>query len=266
MPKIGVTITILLMKIISYNLNGIRAAFKKGLLDWLATENADIVCLQELKANESQIDQLSLQELGYTHNYFHSAVSKAGYSGVGILSKLKPQHVVVGCGIEKYDREGRVLRADYQDFSVMSVYMPSGTSGDERQAFKYEWLDDFYPYCLALQQQIPNLFICGDYNIAHQPIDLHNPKANKNTSGFLQPERDWLSKFFETGFIDTFRALNPDLQQYSWWTTRLDARARNLGWRIDYIAATELLLPQIKTARLANEAYHSDHCPVVVEF
>jgi exodeoxyribonuclease III len=252
------------MKIVSYNLNGIRAAFKKGLPDWLASENPDIVCLQELKATQDQIDHKTLQTLGYQYNYFHSAISKAGYSGVAILSKIQPTQVTIGCNIEKYDREGRVIRADYQNFSVMSVYMPSGTSGEERQQFKYEWLYDFYTYLSTLKTTTPNLLICGDYNIAHQEIDLHNPKVNKNTSGFLQPERDWLSKFFALGFIDTFRELNPNLQAYTWWTTRTNARERNLGWRIDYIAASKALKPSIQAVSLANEAKHSDHCPVVI--
>jgi exodeoxyribonuclease-3 len=253
------------MKIVTYNLNGIRASFKKGLLDWLAAEQPEIVCLQEIKAEQAQINESALQAIGYHHNFFHSATSKAGYSGVAILSKIAPKHVEIGCGIEKYDREGRVIRADFQDFSVMSVYMPSGTSGAARQTFKYEWLDDFYTYLLDLQVKTPHLLICGDYNIAHQEIDLHNPKANKNTSGFLQPERDWLTKFFEAGFVDTFRALNPTTQQYSWWTTRMNARERNLGWRIDYIAASKDLFLRVSAAKLANEAQHSDHCPVIIE-
>lgn len=252
------------MKIISYNVNGIRAAFKKGLIEWLKEENADIVCLQELKANESQIDIISLQSIGYQYNTFHAA-QKAGYSGVAILSKIAPKNVEIGCGIPKYDNEGRVIRADFEDFSVMSVYMPSGTSGEERQQFKYEWLDDFYVYVTELQKKYPKLLIGGDYNIAHHEIDIHNPKSNKNSSGFLMPEREWLTKFFELGFVDTFRKLNPNQQKYSWWSARSNAREQNKGWRIDYWAASEALAPNIISARIASEAVHSDHCPIIVE-
>jgi exodeoxyribonuclease-3 len=252
------------MKLISYNLNGIRAAFKKGLPDWLLAENADIICLQELKANETQIDQMTLQSLGYQYSAFHSA-QKAGYSGVAILSKIAPKHIEIGCGIDKYDVEGRVIRADFDNFSVMSVYMPSGTSGEERQAFKFQWLDDFYPYLMALKEKYPNLLIGGDYNIANHEIDLHNPKSNKNTSGFLLPEREWLTKLFNNGFVDTFRHLHPQKQEYSWWTSRTNAREQNKGWRIDYWAATTNIAPYISSARMANEAIHSDHCPIVIE-
>ncbi len=252
------------MKIISYNVNGIRAAFKKGFVEWLAAENADIVCLQELKANQDQIDELALKAIGYQYNTFHSA-QKAGYSGVAILSKIEPKNIEIGCGIAKYDSEGRVLRMDFDNFSVMSVYMPSGTSGEERQKFKYEWLDDFYIYSTELIKKYPNLLIGGDYNIANNEIDLHNPKTNKNTSGFLMPEREWLNKFFENGFVDSFRTLHPTLQQYSWWSARTNARERNIGWRIDYWAATQPLLEKLKLAYLLNDAKHSDHCPTVIE-
>jgi exodeoxyribonuclease-3 len=252
------------MKIISYNVNGIRAAFKKGFVEWLAAENADIVCLQELKANQSQIDESLLQALGYQYNTFHSA-QKAGYSGVAILSKIQPKHIEIGCGISKYDEEGRIVRADFDNFSVISVYMPSGTSGEHRQLFKYEWLDDFYKYITDLVKIYPNLLIGGDYNIANNEIDLHNPKTNKNTSGFLMPERAWLNNFFANGFTDIFRTLHPSLQQYSWWSSRTNARERNIGWRIDYWAVSAPLLPNIKAAYLLNEAKHSDHCPAVIE-
>jgi exodeoxyribonuclease-3 len=253
-----------MMKIISYNVNGIRAACKKGLVEWLAKENADIVCLQEIKAIATQIDVIALQAIGYHYCNFHSA-QKLGYSGVAILSKIAPKHIEIGCGIAKYDVEGRVIRADFDNFSVMSVYMPSGTSGEERQNFKYQWLEDFYSYSMELCKTYPNLLIGGDYNIAHTEMDIHNPKSNKNSSGFLLPEREWLTKFFSTGFFDTFRNLQPTTQQYTWWSSRTNAREKNIGWRIDYWAATQSLLTKIQTVRLANEAQHSDHCPVIVE-
>lgn len=253
-----------MIKIISYNVNGIRAALKKGLLTWLALENADIVCLQEVRATQGQIDESALQALGYQYNTFHVA-QKVGYSGVAILSKIQPKHVEIGCGVSKFDCEGRVIRADYENFSVMSVYMPSGTSGEDRQAVKFEWLDFFFNYSMELIKKYPNLLVGGDYNIAHNEIDLHSPKTNKKTSGFLMPERDWLTKFFTSGFGDTFRILHPDLQEYSWWTSRTNARERNIGWRLDYWAATETLLQNTKSIRLAKEAEHSDHCPVIIE-
>jgi len=175
------------MKIISYNVNGIRAAEKKGLSSWLENENPDVVCFQELKANQDQVDLSVFTNLGY-HIYWHSA-EKKGYSGVGIFTKIKPKHVEIGCNMDIYDREGRVIRADFQDFSIMSTYMPSGSSGDPRQDFKMQWLEDFRNYIQELRKDIPKMLICGDYNICHQPIDIHDPVRNKNSSGFLPEER-----------------------------------------------------------------------------
>ncbi len=251
------------MKIISYNVNGIRAALKKGFAEWLSSENPDIICLQEVKALESQIDTTLFADMGY-QVFWMSAVKK-GYSGVAILSKIQPEKVVKGCGIAKYDDEGRVLRADYKDFSLMSVYMPSGSSGDERQAFKMLWLDDFYAYIEELKKERPKLIISGDYNICHEAIDIHNPVANKKSSGFLPEEREWVSKFISGGFIDTFRHFNKDPHHYSWWSYRANARQKNLGWRIDYHMATENLKERLTAAAICSEAVHSDHCPIVVE-
>lgn len=250
------------MKIISYNVNGIRAALNKGFKEWLSQENPDILCLQELKALPEQVDNF-YEELGY-EMYWESA-EKKGYSGVAILTKEKPLHVEHGCGNPLYDNEGRVLRADYQDFSVMSVYMPSGTSGDIRQDFKYEWLDFFYNYANDLRNKVPNLIISGDYNIAHKVIDIHNPVSNKNSSGFLPEEREWLDKYVESGFLDTFRHFNEEPHHYSWWSYRANARANNKGWRIDYHMATEPMKERLKSASILSEAYHSDHCPIVLE-
>ena len=250
------------MKIISYNVNGIRAALKKGFVDWLISENPDIVCIQELKASPEQVEDF-YSELEY--QMFWENAEKKGYSGVGILTKHEPIHIEYGCGNELYDKEGRVIRADYKDFSVMSVYMPSGTSGHIRQDFKYEWLDFFFNYVEELRKTIPNLIVSGDYNIAHTKIDIHNPVSNKNSSGFLPEERAWLTKYVESGFIDTFRIFNSDPHHYSWWSYRANSRANNKGWRIDYHMATEEIRDKLVNAYILPEAKHSDHCPIVVE-
>jgi exodeoxyribonuclease-3 len=251
------------MKIVSYNVNGIRAAVGKGFLDWLQEINPDVVCLQETKAQPDQIPTMDFQSLGY-HCYYFSA-EKKGYSGVAILTKKEPTHVEIGMGIEKYDSEGRFLRADFGDFSVISVYHPSGTSGDHRQAFKMQWLDDFLHYIKQLEKTRPKLAICGDFNIAHEPIDIHDPKGNAKNSGFLPEEREWMTKFINDGFVDSFRFLHPTLaHQYSWWTYRFNARSNNKGWRIDYIMLTENLEKNLTSATIMPNALHSDHCPISV--
>ena len=251
------------MKIITYNVNGIRSAITKGFVDWLKAANPDMICLQEVKADENQIEKQLFEDLGY-HIYWYSA-EKKGYSGVAILTKIKPKHVEYGCGIEIYDREGRVLRTDFEDFSLMSVYMPSGSSGQERQDFKFQWLADFQQYIDQLKVNFPNLIISGDYNICHQAIDIHNPKSNANSSGFLPEERAWMSGFLESGFIDTFRHFNPEPHHYTWWSFRAGARQKNLGWRIDYHCASKALEGRLKRALILSEAKHSDHCPALVE-
>ncbi len=251
------------MKIISYNVNGIRAAIKKGFLDWLKEENADIVCLQETKATPDQVNLLDFELLGYKSYWF--SAQKKGYSGVAIFTKHEPKHVEYGCGIQAYDEEGRVIRIDFEDFSVLNTYMPSGSSGDERQAFKMQWLDDFYAYSDNLKKEIPNLIVCGDYNICHLDIDIHNPDKQHNTSGFLPEEREWMSKFFDNGFIDTFRHFNQDPHHYSWWSYRAASRARNKGWRIDYLAATKEMEERLKHGEILADVKHSDHCPVMLE-
>jgi exodeoxyribonuclease-3 len=251
------------MKIISYNVNGIRSALNKGLLEWLRTENPDVLCLQELKAMEEQVDWTALKEMGY-HIYLNPA-QKKGYSGVGILSKIPADRVVCGMGIEQHDAEGRVIRADFAGLTVVSVYFPSGTSGTERQDVKYIFLADFRQWASTLVQERAEVLIAGDVNICHQEMDIHNPVSNKNSTGFLPEERAWVDSFLNAGWVDSFRALNPDLQQYSWWSFRANARANNKGWRIDYQFATQALGPRLKAAGLLQEATHSDHCPTVVE-
>lgn len=250
-------------KIISYNLNGIRSAMSKGFIEWLKSSNPDIVCLQETKAQPEQIDISLFKELGYSV-YFHSA-QKKGYSGVGILTKINPDNITIGCGIKKYDDEGRVIRADYGDISVMSVYMPSGSSGEERQAFKMEWLADFQNYIDTLKKTKKNLIICGDYNICHKSIDIHNPIGNAKSSGFLPEERAWIDGFINSGFIDSFRHFNQDPHQYSWWSYRANSREKNLGWRIDYNLVSETLKEKLRRAVILAEAKHSDHCPILLE-
>ncbi len=252
------------MKIISYNVNGIRAAIKKGFIDWLNTNPADIICLQEIKANEEDIDRLAIEKAGY-RSYFFSA-QKKGYSGVGILSRLLPDNVQNGHGNEQSDFEGRVLRADYGDITIISAYFPSGTSGESRQSYKYIWLDEFLDYLNKLKKTRNKLILCGDYNIAHKEIDIHNPAGNKKTTGFLPEERAWMDKFLQNGFVDGFRYLNKEPHQYSWWSVmRPSTRLENKGWRIDYINITDNLQYFIKEVKLLPEVKHSDHCPVYLK-
>jgi exodeoxyribonuclease III len=251
------------MKIISYNVNGIRAAITKGFIEWLQSANPDVICLQEIKATEDQIPTEEITAAGYPYQYYFSA-QKKGYSGVAILCKKEPKNVVFGTGLDAMDFEGRNLRVDYDNMSVMSMYLPSGTNND-RLGYKFQYMDDIQEYILNLRQEIPNLIVCGDYNICHEAIDIHNPKGNEKTSGFLPEERAWIDGFMKTGMIDTFRHLNKEPHHYSWWSYRANARNNNKGWRIDYCLAAEPLKDKIKRALILPEAKHSDHCPVLVE-
>jgi exodeoxyribonuclease III len=251
------------MKIISYNVNGIRAAMTKGFTDWLQAANPDVICLQEIKATEEQIDKEAITQAGYPYQYYFSA-QKKGYSGVAILSKTEPKNVVFGTGIDHMDFEGRNLRADFENLSVMSMYLPSGTN-IERLDYKFKYMDDIQEYVTNLRKEIPNLVVCGDYNICHEAIDIHNPKGNEKTSGFLPEERAWLDGFMKTGMVDTFRHLVKEPDHYSWWSYRAGARGNNKGWRIDYCLATENLTSKIQNAFILPGAIHSDHCPIGVE-
>lgn len=251
------------MKIITYNVNGLRSALNKGFAEWMAEQKPDVLCLQETKAQPEQIPTEIFEHLGY-QAYYHSA-QKKGYSGVAILTKQTPDRVVYGMGIEPYDQEGRFLRVDYGELSIVSVYHPSGTSGETRQAFKMQWLEDFQHYINELKKERPNLLLCGDYNICHQEIDIHDPIRNATNSGFLPEEREWIDHFLKSGFIDTFRYFNPEPHHYTWWSFRANARANNKGWRIDYCMASREMESWLRTAYLLPEARHSDHCPSVVE-
>lgn len=251
------------MKIATYNVNGLRAAITKGLPEWLIKEQPDVLCLQETKLQSDQYPLSLFEELGY-HSYLYCA-QKKGYSGVAILTKQKPDHVEYGIGIEAYDQEGRFIRADYGDLSVISVYHPSGTSGEERQAFKMFWLDAFQQYILKLCETRHNLIICGDYNICHEPIDIHDPIRNAKNSGFLPEEREWMTRFLSEGFTDSFRYLYPENQEYTWWSYRFNARANNKGWRLDYFMVTEPVVSLLKDVTIQSEVSYSDHCPVILE-
>lgn len=253
------------MRIISYNVNGIRSAINKGFTDWLQTDPADIICLQETKAVKENIDYKKIEELGYQNHWF--SAQKKGYSGVAVFSKIKPDYIEFGNKIEQSDFEGRVIRADFGKITLINAYFPSGTSGDERQAYKYKWLNEFFDYLQDLRKTRPQLIVTGDYNIAHKEIDIHDPKGNKNSSGFLPEERKWMDKFIDHGWIDTFRQLNPaETGAYSWWSQRFPTvRLQNKGWRIDYICTTENLKPKLLTAKIFPQIKHSDHCPVYVE-
>jgi exodeoxyribonuclease-3 len=252
------------MRIISYNVNGIRAAMNKGFIDWLKTDPADVICIQETKAEKDNVNHALFTELGF-HDYWFSA-RKKGYSGVAVLTKIKPDHVAYGNGHGPIDDEGRVIQLDFGDTRIINAYFPSGTSGDERQDFKYAWLDAFRLYLDKLAKKYPRLVLCGDYNIAHREIDIHDPKGNKKSSGFLPEERSWMDRFFESGWIDAFRVFHPEPHRYTWWSQRFPSvRQQNKGWRIDYINVTSPLKDRLKDADIFPDIKHSDHCPVYLE-
>ena len=252
------------MRIISYNVNGIRAAINKGFLDWLKTDPADVICLQETKAVRENVDHTRFNELGY-QDYWFSA-QKKGYSGVAVFTKIKPDNVQYGTGHKVSDDEGRVLQLDFGDVRLINAYFPSGTTGEERQSFKYVWLDEFLVYLNELKKNYPKLVLCGDYNIAHKEIDIHNPAGNKTTSGFLPEERAWMDKFFKHEWIDTFRHFHEEPHRYSWWSQRFPTvRSQNKGWRIDYINVTKPLKKNLNDAEIYPNIMHSDHCPVYLD-
>ncbi len=258
------------MKIITANLNGVRAATKKGFWEWFADQDADILCLQELKAHKHQLPPEALPE-GY-HPCFHFA-EKAGYSGVALYSREKPKTIHIGLGDldpesdwTDMDAQGRFVMADFADYSVISLYLPSGSSSSARQSAKMAFLERFLPLMQRLQQQGRSLIVCGDLNIAHQPIDLKNWRGNRKNSGFLPEERAWMSKWLANGFIDVFRSLYPDKEQYSWWSNRGQARANNVGWRIDYHICTDDIAPLCRSVDVFTDQWFSDHAPVLADF
>ena len=248
-----------MIKILSYNINGIRAALRKNLLNWIKDYDPDIVCFQEIKANEDQFDKSLFSDLGY-YNYWFSA-QKKGYSGVGIITKIKPENVIYGTGIDYMDFEGRNLRVDFKNFSVMSLYLPSGTNIN-RLNFKFQYMDDFKTYIHNLKSKVPNLIVGGDFNICHKAIDIHDPIRNAKVSGFLPEERDWIDNFIKDGFVDSFRIFNNSPHNYSWWSYRANSRNNNKGWRIDYLLAVEKLKKNITQSYILNDVVHSDHCPI----
>jgi exodeoxyribonuclease-3 len=252
------------MRIVTYNINGIRSAIKKGFLDWMKAENPDVICLQEIKAEKDNVDFAAIEALGYDTYWF--SAEKKGYSGVAVFTKRRPDAVFYGNGIMQSDAEGRVLRADFGDVTLINAYFPSGTTGELRQTYKYQWLDEFFEYLGELRKTRPKLIIVGDYNIAHKEIDIHNPKGNKKTSGFLPEERAWMDKFYENDYVDTFRCFNQEPHHYTWWSARFPSvREQNKGWRIDYISVTEPLRGSLKGAGILLDVKHSDHCPSWVD-
>ena len=251
------------MKIISYNVNGIRAAMRKGLMDWLKAASPDVFCIQETKAMEDQVEIAEIEAAGYPYHYWYSA-QKKGYSGVAIFCKKQPEQVVYGTGIDYMDFEGRNLRVDYDGVSIMSLYLPSGTNL-ARLDHKLTYMADFQTYVDELRKEVPNLVICGDYNICHEAIDIHDPVRNKNVSGFLPVEREWIGNFIDSGFIDSFRFFNKEPHNYTWWSYRANSRANNQGWRIDYNMVAQPLQEKMKRAVILADAYHSDHCPHLLE-
>ncbi|MDY0385998.1 MAG: exodeoxyribonuclease III [Methanolobus sp.] len=251
------------IRIISWNVNGIRAVHKKGFLDWFNEEEPDILCIQETKANRDQLPSELLETDGY-HNYFASA-QKKGYSGVAFYTKKEPINIKCGFGIEKFDREGRVQIADYGDFVLFNIYFPNGKASAERLAYKMEFYNAFLEYANTLKSKGKKLIICGDVNTAHKEIDLARPKDNEKISGFLPSERAWIDKFLDKGFVDTLRMYNTEPDNYTWWSMRTRARERNVGWRIDYFFASENIAGNIKDAFIMSDVMGSDHCPIGID-
>jgi len=250
-------------KIISYNVNGIRAAIGHGFIEWLETESPDIICIQETKAEQAQVDTTPIEKLGY-NIYWHSA-QKKGYSGVAVFTKIKPKNVITGIGLERFDNEGRFLLLEFDTFTIINSYFPSGTTGDIRQLVKEDYLEHFLVFCNEYRKNHPNIIASGDYNICHKPIDINHPERQEGVSGFLPQEREWVDRFIASGFVDSFRQYNQEAEQYSWWSYRAGARPRNMGWRIDYHMVTTALKDRLHDARILQSVVHSDHCPVLIE-
>jgi len=253
------------MRIITLNANGIRSAAKKGFYDWFKYQDADVVCLQETKAQTDQLDQETFYPKGY-HTEYHQA-EKKGYSGVAMYARCKPDRIVSGLGWRDFDSEGRYLQMDFGRLSIASIYMPSGTSGDERQSFKYEIMERLKPVLKRFRRQRREYILCGDWNIAHKEIDLKNWRPNQKNSGFLPEERAWLGwLFIEVGFVDAFRAVDSRAEQYTWWSNRGQAWAKNVGWRIDYQVVTPTIAKTAKCVAIYKDERFSDHAPLTIDY
>jgi exodeoxyribonuclease-3 len=251
------------MKILSWNVNGIRAAQKKGFLDWLSQEDPEVVCIQENKASPEQL----APELTSPDRYqaYFSSADRKGYSGVATYTRPEPVTVDRGFGIERFDREGRILRMDYGDFLLFNIYFPNGKSSDERLEYKMEFYDAFLRHLELQKGQGRDIIVCGDVNTAHREIDLARPRANENISGFLPRERAWMDQWIDLGYVDTLRMFNQEPGQYTWWDARGGARSRNVGWRIDYFLVSEGLKDRVKHAFILPQVMGSDHCPIGIE-
>ena len=253
------------MRVITANVNGIRAAAKKGFFQWLARQKADIVCIQETRAQVDQLTDTMLAPKGF-HGYFHDA-EKKGYSGVAMYCRKQPDRVRMGLGIPEFDVEGRYIQADFGNLSIVSVYLPSGSSGEERQAAKYRFMDWMTPFLQAAKFDGREYIFCGDWNIVHKEIDIKNWKSNQKNSGCLPEERAWISKLFdEVGYVDVFRTLNQNEGQYTWWSNRGQARAKNVGWRIDYQIATPGIATRATSERIYKDKWFSDHAPLIIDY
>lgn len=253
------------MRIITVNVNGIRAAARKGLFDWMLQQQADVICLQEIKAQVDQLEDKVFHPAGY-HSYFHSA-EKKGYSGVAIYSRHKPKKITVGLGWDDFDREGRYLQLDFDKLSVVSLYLPSGSSSEQRQQAKFDFLDRFAPVLKSLRRKHREFVICGDWNIAHKEIDLKNWRGNRKNSGFLPEERAWLDWLLDdAGYVDAFRSVNPEPDQYTWWSNRGQAWVNNVGWRIDYHMVTPKLGQQVLAVDIYKDQRFSDHAPLTIDY
>jgi exodeoxyribonuclease-3 len=253
------------MRIITLNCNGIRSAASKGLFQWLPGQGADVVCLQETKAQTHQLTDGMFSPAGYHCRYFDA--ERKGYSGVAVFSKQKPDRVIRGIGVSEFDQEGRYLEFQFGRLSVVSLYLPSGSSGPERQASKFRFLEAFLPYLKKLGRRSRDYVLCGDFNIAHRPIDLKNWRSNQKNSGFLPEERAWLDRVFgELGWVDAFREVDPRPEQYTWWSNRGQARAKNVGWRIDYQIASPSFAGKAQTASIFKDAWFSDHAPLTMDY
>ncbi|KRQ87390.1 Exodeoxyribonuclease [Caloramator mitchellensis] len=251
------------MRIYTWNVNGLRAIAKKGFFDFLSSENPDILCIQETKLQEDQLDD-EIKNLDGYYTYF-SYAEKKGYSGVAIFSKTEPNQIAYGIGIDEFDREGRILIAEYDDFTLFNIYFPNGKMSDERLDYKLRFYDALMDYSKKLLDQGKKLIICGDYNTAHNEIDLKNPKSNEKSSGFLPIEREYMDKFLHKGFVDAYRYLYPEKIEYTWWSYMFNARQKNVGWRIDYHFVSDNLIERVADVKILTDVLGSDHCPVMLK-